>query len=466
MSSPAEPQQASPGRPDDDGFDIRANIDAAGWHSLAKRAVALAALVVMLDGFDIQVLGFSIGLMAKDFGVDKGAFSWVLALSYIGLGVGAASGGYLGDRIGRKSALLIAVGLFGVFTALTALAQSLAVVTFCRIVAGIGLGMVLPAVAALIAELTPLRRRGFAIALATSCLPIGAMLGGVAAAAMLPSMGWRALFVLGGAAPIVLGLVLWFGLPESPRLQAARGTERDRRRAIATLHRMGQPVGPATVFAGQDGDVGRASAKVLVGTEYRRDSIGLWAAFFFSMLGTYAFLSWGPTLLVAAGFNVAASSLGVSVFHFGGIICAVLGGWLMVRHGSRIVLTGYAVGVAVAGLWLFLMEPGAGNSLILVYAQLFLYGGSVSGLQVLLYSLAAQVYPVTVKATGVGVSGMVGRAGAILAAFVGASLVAAGGGWYYLMVIMVGLLVAVALTVVKKHSPRAARSPRLEPAAV
>jgi len=466
VSSPAEPQQASPGRPDDEGFDIRANIDAAGWHSLAKRAVALAALVVMLDGFDIQVLGFSIGLMAKDFGVDKGAFSWVLALSYIGLGVGAASGGYLGDRIGRKSALLIAVGLFGVFTALTALAQSLAVVTFCRIVAGIGLGMVLPAVAALIAELTPLRRRGFAIALATSCLPIGAMLGGVAAAAMLPSMGWRALFVLGGAAPIVLGVVLWLALPESARFQAARGTERDRTRAIATLHRMGQQVGPATVFARQDGDAGRASVTVLVGADYRRDSMGLWVAFFFSMLGTYAFLSWGPTLLVAAGFNVAAASLGVSVFHFGGILCAVLGGWLMVRRGSRIVLIAYALGVTVAGIWLFLVEPSADNSLALVYAQLFLYGGTVSGLQVLLYSLAAQVYPVTVKATGVGVAGMVGRAGAIVAAFLGASLVAAGEGWYYAMVIMVGLLVALALTVVKKHSPRATRSPRLEPAAV
>ena len=123
MSVPAERP------PTREGFDIRAEIDSRGWCGLAKKAVVLAALVVLLDGFDIQVLGFSIGLMAKDFGVDKGAFSWVLALSYIGLGVGAATGGFVGDRIGRKSALLIAVGLFGVFTALTALAQSLAVVT-------------------------------------------------------------------------------------------------------------------------------------------------------------------------------------------------------------------------------------------------------------------------------------------------------------------------------------------------
>jgi AAHS family 4-hydroxybenzoate transporter-like MFS transporter len=138
----------------------------------------------------------------------------------------------------------------------------------------------------------------------------------------------------------------------------------------------------------------------------------------------------------------------------------------MVRRGSRIVLTAYALGVAVAGIWLFLIEPSADNSVALVYAQLFLYGGTVSGLQVLLYSLAAQIYPVTVKATGVGVAGMVGRAGAIVAAFLGASLVAAGEGWYYAMVVMVGVLVAVAMILVKKHSPRATRSPRLEPAAV
>jgi AAHS family 4-hydroxybenzoate transporter-like MFS transporter len=127
----------------------------------------------------------------------------------------------------------------------------------------------------------------------------------------------------------------------------------------------------------------------------------------------------------------------------------------MVRYGSRIVLTGYAVGVAVAGIWLFLVEPSGDSSLALVYAQLFFYGGTVSALQVLLYSLAAQIYPVTIKATGVGVAGMVGRAGAIVAAFVGASLLAQGEGWYYVMVVLVGVLVALALTVMKKHSPRA-----------
>ena len=453
MSVPAETPLSRPGKSQNNKFDIKAEIDSAGWSRPAKIAAALGALTVVLDGFDIQVFGFAIGPMAKEFGVDKGAFSWVLALSYIGLGLGAAGGGVLGDRLGRKGALLIAVGLFGVFTVLTTLAQSLAVVTVCRAAAGVGLGMVIPSVAALIAELTPLRRRGFAVALATSCLPIGAMLGGVAAAALLPSMGWRILFVLGGVAPIVLGVVLWFALPESPQFQAARGTERDRARAITTLYRMGLRVGPATVFARQAGEVGRASVKVLGSAEYRRDSVGLWLAFFFSMLGTYLFLSWGPTLLSTAGFGVAAASLGTSVFHFGGIIFAVLGGWLMVRRGSRAVLTAYAIGVAVAGMWLFLATPGVDHSVGLVYAQLFLYGGCISGLQVLLYALAAQVYPVAIKATGVGVAAMAGRVGAIVAAFAGASLLVEGEGAFYLMVFGVGVFVVVALTVVTRHSP-------------
>jgi AAHS family 4-hydroxybenzoate transporter-like MFS transporter len=444
---------SSPGDSHEHEFDIKAEINSAGWSGLAKVAVGLTALTVVLDGFDIQVIGFAIGPMAKEFGVDKGAFSWVLALSYIGLGLGAAVGGVVGDRLGRKSALLIAVGLFGAFTVLTTLAQSLAVVTVCRAAAGVGLGMVIPSVAALIAELTPLRRRGFAVALATSCLPIGAMLGGVAAAALLPSMGWRSLFVLGGVAPLALGVVLWFALPESPRFQVARGTERDRARAVATLRGMGHGVGPATVFARQADEGGRASVKVLWGAEYRRDSVGLWVAYFFSMLGTYLFLSWGPTLLVTAGFDVSAASLGVSVYHFGGIICAVLGGWLMVRRGSRVVLSAYAIGVAVAGMWLFLAAPGVDQSVGLVYAQLFLCGGCISGLQVLLYALAAQVYPVAIKATGVGVAALAGRVGAIVAAFAGAALLVRGEGAFYLTVVGVGLLVAVALTVVRRHSP-------------
>jgi len=207
------------------------------------------------------------------------------------------------------------------------------------------------------------------------------------------------------------------------------------------------------VFVRQADEVGRASVKVLWGAEYRRDSVGLWVAYFFSMLATYLFLSWGPTLLVTAGFDVSAASLGVSVYHFGGIICAVLGGWLMVRRGSRVVLSAYAIGVAVAGMWLFLAAPGVDQSVGLVYAQLFLCGGCISGLQVLLYALAAQVYPVAVKATGVGVAALAGRVGAIVAAFAGAALLVEGEGAFYLTVVGVGLLVAVALTVVKRHSP-------------
>jgi MFS transporter, AAHS family, 4-hydroxybenzoate transporter len=460
VSVPAESQLSGPGRSDDKEFDIRATIDSGEWGALAKVTLALAALAVLLDGFDIQLLGFSVGLMARDFGVEKGAFSWVLALGYVGIGLGAATGGLVGDRIGRKSTLLIAITLFGVFTALTALAQGLGLVAFCRTAAGLGLGMVLPVVAALVAELTPVRRRGFAVALAMSCVSIGAMMGGLAAAVILPSLGWRSLFVLGGAVPLLLALVMRFALPESPQFQVARGVGRDRVRAIATLNRMGHEVGPGTVFASREGDVGTVPVTVLLGPGHRRDTIGLWIAFFFSLMGVYAFLSWGPTLLVAAGFSVATSSLGVSVFHFGGIIFAVGGGWLMVRHGSRAVLVTYALGVAVVGVWLFLVQPAANGSMALVIVQLFLYGGCLSGLQVLLYSLAAQVYPVTIKATGVGVAGMIGRVGAILAAFVGVALVAAGGGWYYLMVVVVGLLAALALTVVKKHSPGAAAGSR------
>jgi MFS transporter, AAHS family, 4-hydroxybenzoate transporter len=455
---------ADPDRPAGEEFDVGTAIDNGEWGLIAKMTLTFGALAVILDGFDIQLLGFSIGLMSQDFGVARGDFSFVLALGYFGIGIGTATGGLAGDRFGRKNTLLIAVGLFGVFTALTALAPGLGLVAFCRTVAGVGLGMVFPVVAALVAEVTPIRRRGLAVALAMVCVPVGAMIGGVVAALLLPTMGWRFLFVLGGVAPIVLGLAMTLAMPESPQFQVARGTDRHRARAIATLERMGHAVGSSTVLVNRNGDLPRASVGVLVGKQYRRDSYGLWIAFFFSLLGMYAFLSWGPTVLVAAGFDIATSSLSVSAFHLGGIIFAVGGGWLMVRRGSKVVLTTYAVGIAVIGLWLLLAQPSPQGSLTVVFVQLFLYGGCLAGLQVLLYSLAALVYPVAIKARGVGVAGLVGRAGAIVAAFVGASLVAAGGGWYYAMVIVVGVMGALALAVIRNHTRPVARGARLEPA--
>ena len=455
MSTPSRPRDPE-GHATADTFDISDAIDRGRWTGLQKMVLLLAALAVILDGFDNQLLGFSITLIAQEFGAPRSAFSWILALGYVGVGLGTAIGGLVGDRIGRKYALMISVAVFGVFTLLAATAGSVLTLGIFRIAAGVGIGMVFPAVSALIAEFTPLRRRSLAIALSIVCVPVGGLIGGIIAAAMLESFGWRALWVLGGAVPLLLIGVLYVALPESPQFQVARGTEKDREKLVTTLGRIGHQVPRDTVFANRhDHEVKRASAAALLKPEHRRDSIGIWIAFFFSLMGVFTFYSWGPTLLVDYGFNQATASLSITTYNLGAILLAITGAWAMGRFGSKVTLTVLAVGAGATGLWLFVAQPSVDGSQGLFIDQLFLHGGFMAGLQTVLYSLAAQLYPVSIRATGVGAAGTVGRLGAILASFLGASLIAAGGGVFFLLLAVSGLMVAGALLIIRHHTPPA-----------
>jgi AAHS family 4-hydroxybenzoate transporter-like MFS transporter len=448
------PQRSAPAGPSTDTFDVADAIDRGRWTPLQKAVLVLAALVVVLDGFDNQLLGFSITSIAREFGAERSAFSWILALGYVGVGVGTAVGGIVGDRVGRKNALILSAAIFGVFTLLAAASQSVLMLGIFRIAAGVGLGMVFPAVAAIIAEFTPLRRRSLAVALSIVCVPVGGLIGGVVAAALLGAFGWRTLWLLGGAAPIVLIAVLLFALPESPQFQVARGTERDRIRLVATLRRMGHHVSPDVVFVNRHDQGGkRASATALLKPEHRRDSIGIWIAFFFSLMGVFSFYSWGPTLLVDYGFDQSTASLSITTYNLGAVLVAIVGAWAMGRFGSKYALLVVALGAAVTGAWLFVAQPSVDGSQGLFMAQLFLHGGFMAGLQTVLYSLAAQLYPVSIRATGVGAAGTLGRSGAITASFLGASLIAAGGGTFFVLLAVAGVMVAGALLIIKNHTP-------------
>lgn len=268
-------------------FDVSSLIDGGRWTKHQTLVVALAALVVILDGFDNQLLGFSIPQIAAEFSVDRGAFSWILALGYVGVAVGTLVGGYVGDRVGRKYALIIAVVVFGTTTLAVTLAQNLFTLGLLRTLAGVGLGMVFPAVASLVAEYTPLRKRSLAVALTIVCVPVGGLLGGLIAAEVLPALGWRALFAMGGVAPLVLAAVMVFALRESLLFLVGRGRTDDLVRVRKGLADLGHHLHPELrPVVGENKDTERGSWKELLNRAYRRDSVALWAAFFFELVKT------------------------------------------------------------------------------------------------------------------------------------------------------------------------------------
>lgn len=411
--------------------------------------LALGAVTMVLDGFDNQLLGFAVTQIVNDFGATRADFAWVFAVGFVGVGLGTATGGLVGDRVGRKLGLIFAVTVFGVFTALSSVTGTTVLFGVCRLLAGLGLGMALPSVATLVTEFAPARWRNLAIAVTVACVPGGALLGGIVAAVVLPRTGWRELYLLGGIAPLLLTIVLAVVLLESPQFLAVRGRPGDQARRADILRLTGGPVDPpANPARAQVG-----GPRELLGRTLRRDTLGLWGAFFFSTLGVFSFFSWGPSLLQANGYSLASASLSITLYNVGGIVVAVVGGLLVNRFGSRPVLVTMAAGAALSAAWLLLAPPHNGNVGLMYTAQILIHGGCFAGLQTVLYNLASQLYPVSVRATGVGLAGTVGRAGAITAALAAGGLVAVGGHSFMILLLVSGALAAVCLLAIGHHLP-------------
>jgi AAHS family 4-hydroxybenzoate transporter-like MFS transporter len=197
-------------------------IDEGSWTTYQKLLILGTALTIILDGVDNQLLGNAIPSLMKEWSLQRSAFSTALAASPFGMMIGGAVGGMLGDRIGRRTALLFSMIAFAALTVAISFANGLTMLAALRFLAGLGLGGAMPNAAALASEYVPRRQRPFAVTLTIVCIPLGGALAAQLSARVIPGYGWRTLFLLGGLIPIVLAVLLFKVLPESPRFMASR----------------------------------------------------------------------------------------------------------------------------------------------------------------------------------------------------------------------------------------------------
>lgn len=432
-------------------FDIGPPLEHGAWSSYQKFVLVLVALAVILDGFDNQVLGFAIPALIKEWGVTRAAFAPVFAFGFFGMAVGTAVGGWLGDRIGRRAALIISVALFGVATGLTATADSVFHLGVCRILAGLGLGGAMPCATTILSEFSPLKRRSIAVTMGIVCIPLGGVIGGLIAARVLPQIGWRALFAIAGVLPVIVAGLLAAFLPESPRF-LVRHPKRWGQLA-KTLGRLGHAVPANSTFIDsyEPQKAARVSVAELFKPDFLRDTVGLWIAFFFCLLATYIVFSWAPTLLVESGFDLATSSTALAIFNIGGVLGALAGALAIGRFGSRLAMVSMAAGAIVGALILSSLSIGTADRSQVLLA-LFIEGAFINALQTTLYVLAANIYPVQTRASGVGGAAGFGRLGAIASSFIGVAVLSGGGKTYFAAIAASMAVALVGLLVVRRHA--------------
>ncbi|WJT00787.1 MFS transporter [Novosphingobium humi] len=430
---------------------VAALIDNRAWGWRQKLLLALVSLAILLDGFDNQSLGFALPSLMKDWGLPKAALGGALAAAQFGMLIGAISGGVVGDKFGRKVALVASTTLFGSSTLLIGFVHTPMQLAGLRFAAGLGLGAAFPNVAALAAEFTPSRHRSLAVILSIVCVPLGGVVGGMAAAAILPIFGWKALFILAGACTLGLALLLVLALPESVNFLLSSGASPSR--VLRSLRRMGLADEVLPDASASQTHEPSTPLSAIWAPAMRADTLLLWAAFFFSLVSVYAAFNWLPTLLAESGLSVAQAAQGLAAFNLGGVVTALLGGGLMARFGSRRVMGAMAL-VAVGSAVLLALCAHVQLPLAVSFALIAVEGGCVNGAQTSLYALASNIYPAVTRARGVGLATGIGRIGAISSALLGAMVVGALGlAGFHWAIAGVMVVVAVAVNLIARHVP-------------
>src|SRR6266481_5424098 len=191
--------------------------------ALQLRVVALCTLIQICDAYDVNAIAVTVPSLTHAWSLPGPAFTQAFVWSSIGILVGALSAGPIGDRLGRRPLLLASVAIYGLASLLTAFVGSLPMLCAMRFFTGLGIGGAFPGAATLTGDYAPHRRRALMIMVSFTGAPLGGFLCGQLAGALLPTLGWPSVFVIGGVFPLLLVPVLLLWLPESPRFLAHRG---------------------------------------------------------------------------------------------------------------------------------------------------------------------------------------------------------------------------------------------------
>ncbi len=432
--------------------DIGELIDASPLSRSRLLIVVLCALVVLMDGYDIQTMALAVPSLAEQWGLESAAFSLALSASVFGMLVGTAIVAPAGDRFGRRPVLIWGMALVGAASVATAFSATPVHLVLWRLLTGIGLGMSLPNATALTSEYVPKKTRAFLISAMYISIAFGALIAGFTAPTLIGAFGWRSIFLVGGIVPLLVTVLLVVYVPESVRLLLSARPDDPRIPAIvrryfpdvdpAILVRPGSGPEPASgpgleqepasgsgpgAGPGQralepvrPSPSGRPNVFALFAPAYRARTVLLWAIFALNLFVLFMLISWLPTILTDAGWTRAQALRGAVLIQAGGIVGALVVARLVDRGRTIPTMAGAYVAVAIA-FALFLLLPA---SLPVWTVLLLIVGAGVSGTQAALTALSAIFYPAAIRATGAGWASAAGRAGAVLAPLAGGLVLA------------------------------------------
>jgi len=375
-----------------------------------RRLVLGSGVGWALDAMDVGLISFVMAALAAQWDLGNTALSWIGAIGFVGMAIGASLGGLLADRIGRRQVFALTLLVYGVATGAAALSWSVAALLVFRFLIGLGLGAELPVASTLVSEFAPARIRGRVVVVLESFWAVGWLLAALVGYFVVPLSddGWRWALAL-GAVPAVYAVVVRLALPESVRFLEQRG---DHAEAEAAVRRFEDSAGVAPPAVPSPQAPARPAPRptALWAPGLRRRTASLWTVWFAVNFSYYGAFIWIPTLLVASGLDLVRSfgyTLVITIAQLPGYAVAAL---LVELWGRRPTLSLFLVGSAGSAV-LF----GTADSVTLTVAAGMALSFFNLGAWGALYAISPEVYPTALRGTGTGWAAGFGRIASVVA---------------------------------------------------
>src|SRR3954470_4051441 len=402
-----------------------------GTGRTTSRVTPLCWSAVLLDGFDLVVLGTVIPVLLRDkvWDITPAGATAAATTGLIGMTIGAMTIGTVTDFLGRRKVMIFAAAVFSLFTVACSIAPSLLLFGIFRFCAGLGLGGCLPTAITLVTEFARKGRSSSATTTIMTGYHVGAVLTAILGLLVLGNgHGWEWMFVIGGIPGLVLAPLMWRSLPESEVFLEQKEHARTAGGRTAPAQ---NPV--AGLF--KDG--------------LARPTLGFWASSFLGLILVYGLNTWLPQLMVTAGYDLKLGLGLLLILNIGAIIGLIIAGQVANRIGVRPAALAWFCVAAVLLALLSIRMPS-----LPLYAAVLVTGTFVFSAQVLIYAFVGQVYPARSRATGLGWTAGVGRIGAIMGPIIIGALLTGDRGYPWGFYVFAGVAAIAAVTVLVVGHPR------------
>ncbi|MER0070191.1 MFS transporter [Corynebacterium sp. KPL2850] len=402
-----------------------------------KRLLLGSGLGWALDAMDVGLISFIMAALAVHWDLSSTQTSWLASAGFLGMALGAAFGGLLADKYGRRHVFSLTLMVYGLATGASALASGLAILIVFRFIVGLGLGAELPVASTLISEFSPRRIRGRMVVLLEAFWALGWILAALIGTFIVGAgeNGWRWGFAV-GLIPAAYSVYVRLGLPESVRFLESKGRHEEAEEIVTSFEEAaaGQPLDDVHPEP-------TASTETSIwGPRLRRRTAALWTIWFCVNFSYYGAFIWIPSLLVADGFSLVKSfsfTLIITLAQLPGYATAA---WLIEVWGRRITLAVFLVGSAVsAGLY------GTASSEVFIIIVGCLLSFFNLGAWGALYAIGPELYPTALRGRGTGAAAGFGRIASIVAPLAVPPLIAAtGAGFLFVLFAAAFAIAAVA----------------------